>query len=641
MKSALRTLSFVLALLPILSGCGASRPPDIVVRPMPPPPPDPEAVGHFIDAKRYEMRGEREAAIGAIRAAIAIDSSSATLYGSLARNLNALRREVEAADPALRAVRLNPTDVEYRWHLYQALINGTRDTAAAVSQLEAITRLNPNQVVAYDHLLRIFRARHRRDDVLRTLDRVMELPDLSVRGKLLAAERYLRNNAPERAASAYREVVREEPGHAEAWRRLARIALGQADTLKASRMLRRALPSIEGRDRAKLWSQLIPIYRSDAWFDSLLAESPLDTVFAKNLAQVFVTIAAGPKSGDADRAHSYHRAERLLDRLIQLDPRRHDYHGARARLYLSTGRFEEARKAFREAFDRDAKAEYWVGIGHSHIAEGQPDRAISVFENLHRQAPTGSAQYPKIAFELGRLYTGVGRVSDARAVYRRAAEAHPNRLIYRFELGRTYILDKDWEQAREIFDGLVGEAEGDPGLFARVLFNLGLTYERTGRFDGSVAVFQRLLALEPDNDEALNYLGYMLAEKAVRLGEAEQLVARALKIKPDNGAYLDSMGWIRYQQGQFREARSYLGRALAVEEAELEAAEGAWRRTHLAENLAVIHDHAGDVAKALGDLVEAQGHWERAAELNPDDESISAKLDGSAEPSRNGPADTE
>jgi tetratricopeptide (TPR) repeat protein len=214
-------------------------------------------------------------------------------------------------------------------------------------------------------------------------------------------------------------------------------------------------------------------------------------------------------------------------------------------------------------------------------------------------------------------------------------------MMYRFELGRTHVMGKDWEGARRLFQGLLGEAEDNPRLFARVLFNLGLTNERTGRFDDSVEIFQRLLALEPDNHEALNYLGYMLAEKGLRLGEAENLVGRALKAQPENGAYLDSMGWIRYQQAQYREARTYLGRALAVEEAEFKAAEGAWQRANLAENLAVIHDHAGDVAKALGDLEGARRHWKRAAKLNPEDGAIRSKLDGSADPSTDDPADAE
>ena len=642
MKSALHAIYIHVALLLTLSGCGASRPPDIVVRPMAPPPPDPEAVGHYIDAKRFEMQGEREAAVLAIRAAIATDSSSSTLYGALARNLNALRREAEALDPARRAVRLSPAEVEYRWQLYQALISGVRDTAAAVEQLETITHLNPGQVAAYDHLLRIFRATRRRDDILRTLDRVMALPDLSVRGRFIAAERYLRNDAPDRAASAYREIVGEEPGHADAWRRLSRIVLSQADTLGAARMLRQALPSIDPpSDAPKLWSQLILIYRSDVWFDSLMAESPPDTAFAWDLASVFVTVAAGPKSSDADRSHNYGRAERLLDRLIQIDPQRHDTRGAMARIYLSTGRPGKARTAFREAFNCDPKAEYWIGIGHAYIAEGQSDRAISVFEDLYRQAPKKSAQYPRIAFELGRLYRSLGRLADARAVYQKASETHPGRLMYRFELGRTHILGKDWEEAREIFDDLLGEVEEDPGLFAQVLFNLGLTYERTGRFDDSVEVFQRLLALEPDNDEALNYLGYMLAEKGVRLGEAENLVSRALKAQPENGAYLDSMGWIRYQQGRYREARTYLKRALAVEEAEFKTAGGTWQQTQLAENLAVIHDHAGDVAEALESLVEARHHWERASRLDPNNEAIRAKLEDSAGPTNSVPTGRE
>ena len=98
--------------------------------------------------------------------------------------------------------------------------------------------------------------------------------------------------------------------------------------------------------------------------------------------------------------------------------------------------------------------------------------------------------------------------------------------------------------------------------------------------------------------------GICLAERGERLTEAKKLIERALKIDPENGAYLDSLGWVYYQLKQYENAARWLDRALTVEEEPL-------RQTNpnspivdgLRENLAVIHEHAGDTAHKMGDFL--------------------------------------
>ncbi len=72
-----------------------------------------------------------------------------------------------------------------------------------------------------------------------------------------------------------------------------------------------------------------------------------------------------------------------------------------------------------------------------------------------------------------------------------------------------------------------------------------------GRFDQAVAEFRRVIVLDPKHAEAYNYVGYMFAEKGVRLDEAERLIQKALELEPENGYYIDSLGWAYYQQGRY------------------------------------------------------------------------------------------
>jgi len=102
-----------------------------------------------------------------------------------------------------------------------------------------------------------------------------------------------------------------------------------------------------------------------------------------------------------------------------------------------------------------------------------------------------------------------------------------------------------------------------------------------------------VLALNASNASALNYLGYMFADRGVKLEEAHTLIHKALELEPQNGAYLDSMGWVYFRMGNLSEAESYLLRALD-------------RVTHDP----AIHDHLGDVYFKAGRLKDAISQWQ-------------------------------
>jgi tetratricopeptide (TPR) repeat protein len=142
-------------------------------------------------------------------------------------------------------------------------------------------------------------------------------------------------------------------------------------------------------------------------------------------------------------------------------------------------------------------------------------------------------------------------------------------------------------------------------------FLLGTAYERTGRHEQAVEQLRRVLALEPDFHAALNYLGYIYAERGENLEEALALVRRAVSLEPDNGAYVDSLGWAYYRLGRFEQARGYLERA-----------------TRLDPGDATLHEHLGDVYVALGQTEKAREVYRRALELGDDNaEQVRRKLD--------------
>ena len=587
------------------------------------------ALGHFIDAKRYKLAGQIEEAVASLRAAIAIDSTAATLYNSLAHNLISLNRIAEAGEAARKAVRLEPRAPAHRWLLFDTLAKGQRDTTLATAQLEAITRLKPADFRAYAHLLQIYAARRQRQEVLRTLDRAAAVPTSNIRFDLLIADGYQRLNLPLRAAGIYRRILHRDPEQVQIWNRLGDLTLAEGDTLKAASIYRSGLAHFRHRlnkTTITLWKKLISIYDRHNHLEALISETPLDTLFLDRLSiHLPQSIPRSDAESGLDTLRFQH-TEALLDRLMEELPDRHDLLGRKGSLLLSMDRPDEARESFFRAISVKSDPMYRLGVAHTYLSQRDWDPAIGILNGLFGETPADSDLYARIVFDLGRTYRLSNRPKQARQVYNLAVNARPDDLRFRLEFGRTYLAEKDWEAAIPELESLLSRLEDDTELLEDVLFDLGHSYERSGRFENAVAVFQRLLARAPDNHQALNYLGYMFAEKGVRLGEAEHYIQRALKVDPKNGAYLDSMGWVYFQQQRYSDAMRFLKLALKAEESRLNKIETAFRTADQLENLSIILDHVGDAARALGNIHEALEHWRRAADLNPGNDSIRRKL---------------
>jgi Tfp pilus assembly protein PilF len=157
-----------------------------------------------------------------------------------------------------------------------------------------------------------------------------------------------------------------------------------------------------------------------------------------------------------------------------------------------------------------------------------------------------------------------------------------------YERGKRYKEAEEAARAAEVLPGRPRDNE-------MVWFILGAIYERQKFFDKAEEEFKKSLAVNPKNGSVLNYYGYMLGDLGQRLDEAADLVQRALKEEPYNGAYLDSMGWIYYHQNKLIEAEATLHRALE-------------RDSHDP----TIHSHLGDVYAKLGRNELAAAEWEKS-----------------------------
>jgi Flp pilus assembly protein TadD len=168
---------------------------------------------------------------------------------------------------------------------------------------------------------------------------------------------------------------------------------------------------------------------------------------------------------------------------------------------------------------------------------------------------------------------------------------HPDDL--RFPQLRAHALQQLGDAARAI-TVLEPVARANPND-ATTQLALADLYSNTGRKQDAERTVRQLVALEPGNADALNYLGYLLADRGQQLDEAIRLVRRALDIEPNNPNYLDSLGWAYYRRGDFDQAEKYLAPAAQ----------------QMPRN-ATVQEHMGDILAKRGRWADAIAAWTRA-----------------------------
>lgn len=247
-----------------------------------------------------------------------------------------------------------------------------------------------------------------------------------------------------------------------------------------------------------------------------------------------------------------------------------------AEIYLDSNQ-EEAEKYLRMAKSIDKSDEtacFWL----SAIAEFKKDYAEAA-----RQLEESSALWksPDTLMKLSYFYTQTDRYDSAVEILQKAYERFPddNELGYYLALGYDDIRQTD--KALVILDKLVRLVPDN----REYRMQYAVICERENKIDLAEENFKAILKNDPNNAQVLNYLGYALADRGLKLEEANQMIARALQKDPENGAYLDSMAWAQYKSGDIDSAKTNIHKALTK-----------------ITNDPIIWEHAGDISRIAGDM---------------------------------------
>jgi len=262
-------------------------------------------------------------------------------------------------------------------------------------------------------------------------------------------------------------------------------------------------------------------------------------------------------------------------------------------LSLETGQLDRGKEYMQELIDRDAHpdpAHYYLG----RVQQNQGDIGVAI---ANYQRVSGGEYYLDARIRAAALLAASGDVEKAMVQLQSLLASQDDSADIRVYLAQGEVLrnaNRDADALNIYSSALKTVPENTDLLYARAL-----TAERLNLIDMAESDLRLVLVHEPENANALNALGFTLADHSERLQEARSYILKAVELLPDEPAILDSLGWVYYRLGQHEEAIAWLRKAFErMQDAEIAA-------------------HLGEVLWVSGQLEEADRVWQRGLAVNP------------------------
>ncbi|PYK37758.1 MAG: hypothetical protein DME49_10340 [Verrucomicrobia bacterium] len=520
-----------------------------------------EALAHFVEGTSFEENGEMSKALEAYRKVLNVDPGQSELASRVAALLARQDDFPQAIDVLKDAIAKNPNESEPYLQLAFIYAKYLKKTDQAVDYANRAIALDPRNIEAYQRLYEIELDAGEEKKALQSLERAAKVrsddPTFWTKlGKLYASIVFRPGSE-----SKPDEIARVN----EIFKRAAERAGEDSATLK---------------DVADYYASSQQIKEAIPLYLRVLELQPDDVNAREKLATGFVLTNQRAK------------AVEMLEQIIKQHPEKYQPYDLLAEVLD-----DEARSLQRANQIEQAKAEF--------------AKAAANYEQSLLINPTRAGTYMRLAELLLGPVKDAGRavklLTEARSRFADAPE-----IIYYLALAQREA--KHAQQAVATFEEALHQAELEDNeiVNARFYFNYGATAEQAGLYEKAADLFRKSIALDPANAaEAYNYLGYMLADHNLHLDEADDMIKHALKIEPNNGAYLDSLGWLEFRQGKFEQALADLLRAAK----------------NMAQDDPVVFEHIGDTYLKLTRVPQALEAWQKAIALDPQNKKLAEKIE--------------
>ncbi|MBC7928576.1 MAG: tetratricopeptide repeat protein [Bryobacteraceae bacterium] len=393
-----------------------------------------------------------------------------------------------------------------------------------------------------------------------TLRRTLEVAADNIEVRRAFAQNLMLSDDLNEALKQYTQITQEDQKDWQSWLRISQIYRQKRDFVKA------------GEAGAK--AQAIEPGSLDVRYNQV------SLLEAQGKPQEAIDLLAGLLGTTAKRNYS---ANERSNRIVLLERL-----GA---MYRGTETYDKAVEMYRQIAELEPGA---AGKVSAQIADTY--RSSKQFAKATEEIDVAAKKYPEdraVRSVRASILAETGKTDEAIAETKKLFDGKSDRETW-ITLAQIYEKGKNYGEMAKSID----EAEKlstDKDEKETIAFMRGAMLEKLKNWDAAEIEFRKVLEMNPRNTSALNYLGYMLADRNVRLSEALQLIRQAIDVEPENGAYLDSLGWVYYRLNDLENAELYLQRAIERFSKD-----------------PTVHDHLGDVYAKKGRLKDAIAQWQNS-----------------------------
>lgn len=534
-------------------------------------PPALRANNLFFEGLQARMKGSTREAIVAFEKYVASSPNEPAGWYELARLYLKDSKAAKAQEAINKALNLEPDNKWYRYFeadllTLQSKFEAAADVYARVGDKTGGVEDRIKAALLYQRAEAFPKAHAQLDKALQTAPGDEEI--LTQKQQL-----YLKANQVEKAVEISRQLIAANPDEAR-----HRVQLGQIyennqrlpEALKTYQEAEKRFPAdpVVQLALAEYYRKTKDAARQQEYLRKAIVNKELDPEAQISLLLPYLQDMAQDSSR---RAEGVEIAEQL-SRQHPKDARLQLFYGE---LLQMTGKDAEASDQYRKVVELDpSKFLAWQQLMFSYTAPRDADSLIAVSERALRLFPTQA---------IAHYLNGIG---------------HQNKKNYK-------------ASAKAIQRGIDLQPEENAAFLAQMYVSLGDTYNFLKDYAQSDTAYETALRLDPQNATVLNNYAYYLSVRKTRLKEAEEMSKRSLELRPDEGTFLDTYGWILYQQSKFKEARNYIQRAIEKAAGEADG---------------TLYDHLGDVLYQMGEKQKAIDAWKKAQEKDAENPLLPRKI---------------
>ncbi len=450
----------------------------------------------------------------------------------------------------------------------------------ALNIVKNIIDKNPGDIEALIMYGRIKQSLKQIDDAKEAYEKVIANDPAQEKIYLILGDIYMEEGDLDKALKIYKQLVNEYPEFYAGYFFIGKIYAEQGKIVDAEKEFLKALDSEPDLEEAKF--ELIKLYKS------LGEEQKTIEIYKEILKRNSNNIRAALELGllyykngmikDSDNLFNDLAAKSLSDSEVIREV---------AHIYLDKKKYNDAiivTEGMLKSLPGSSDIHYAAGIAY---AINDKETAIAHF----KQVPTDSKFYKNSVIQIAFLYRELGKIREAINFLENLIKNVPDKPELMLYLASFYEENEEFYKAEKVLKKAI---KIDPENI-EFHFRLGVVYDMWDKKEAAIESMKTVISLDPHNANALNYVGYIYAELGINLDEAERLIKEALKHSPDDGYITDSLGWVYYKKGRYKDALKLLKKAV-----------------DLAPDDPTILEHLGDVYLKMTNKKKALMFYERS-----------------------------